>query len=646
MDLFADLTFSPFNWVLADERDIGYQLGGLFPEKRPGSSGLVPLLGWEPGDAWRGPVDPRRYPRAVNPPGGVHVTANNDLNAFGQVRPMTLPMASYRAELIRRRLDERPTHGVEDLQRLHHDHYSLQAERFMALLRPLLPATPAGRELAGWDLCYTAGSVGATRFENVYRALVELVFGELGVGEGALRFALDESVIFPMLHGNFDAVLLSERSAWFAGRPREELYRIAIERGLARPAPRHGEVARMWVDNLFFGGKLPRWLGFDHAFEHVGSRATIPQAQRYRYVGRDGSFAATFRMVTDLASPRAVDVHVRRRLGEPLLALLQGEHGRLGGGPVPPDRAAQRAAASIGVDAHHVGLVKWRPAVKGGRACWPWWSSAPARRCVARDLPTPEPGPDDVLLRVLACGVCRTDLHVADGELPPLGHPVVPGHEIVGEVARVGARVTGLAPGDRVGVPWLGWTCGACDFCRSGRENLCPEARFTGYHRDGGFAEWAVADARFAFPLPPGQDPVATAPLLCAGLIGYRCLADGRRGAGGSASTASAPPATWWPSWPARPARRSSPSSGRATPRPSGSRAGSAPRGPGRPTRSRPRRSTPPSSSRRWARWCRPRSAPSRPAGRWSAAASTCPTSRPSRTRCSGGSGWCARWPT
>ena len=146
----------------------------------------------------------------------------------------------------------------------------------------------------------------------------------------------------------------------------------------------------------------------------------------------------------------------------------------------------------------------------------------PGAPLVARERPVPEPGPDDVLLRVLACGVCRTDLHVADGELPPLGHPVVPGHEIVGEVVRVGASVTGLGPGDRVGVPWLGWTCGTCGFCRSGRENLCEQARFTGYHRDGGFAEFAVADARYAFPLPPGEDPVATAPLLCAGLIGYR----------------------------------------------------------------------------------------------------------------------------
>jgi alcohol dehydrogenase, propanol-preferring len=141
---------------------------------------------------------------------------------------------------------------------------------------------------------------------------------------------------------------------------------------------------------------------------------------------------------------------------------------------------------------------------------------------VSRDLPLREPGPDEVLVRVLACGVCRTDLHVADGDLPLPGHPVVPGHEIVGEVVHAGARVEGLAPGDRVGVPWLGWTCGACDFCRSGRENLCRAAQFTGYHRDGGFAEHAVADARYAFPLPSGLDPVAAAPLLCAGLVGHR----------------------------------------------------------------------------------------------------------------------------
>jgi propanol-preferring alcohol dehydrogenase len=125
---------------------------------------------------------------------------------------------------------------------------------------------------------------------------------------------------------------------------------------------------------------------------------------------------------------------------------------------------------------------------------------------------------------VRACGVCRTDLHVVDGELPSLGRPVVPGHQIIGVVEASGPGVERLAPGRRVGVPWLGWTCGACGFCLSGRENLCADARFTGYHLDGGFADYAVADARYCFPIPDGYSDVEAAPLLCAGLIGYRSL--------------------------------------------------------------------------------------------------------------------------
>jgi propanol-preferring alcohol dehydrogenase len=143
-------------------------------------------------------------------------------------------------------------------------------------------------------------------------------------------------------------------------------------------------------------------------------------------------------------------------------------------------------------------------------------------REAAREVPTP--GPGQLRLRVLACGVCRTDLHVVDGELPALGRPVVPGHQIVGVVEARGPGVERLAPGQRVGVPWLGWTCGACAFCRSGRENLCAEARFTGYHLDGGFAEYALADERYCFPIPEGYSDPQAAPLLCAGLIGYRSL--------------------------------------------------------------------------------------------------------------------------
>ncbi|MFP2896967.1 zinc-dependent alcohol dehydrogenase family protein [Corallococcus sp. 4LFB] len=149
---------------------------------------------------------------------------------------------------------------------------------------------------------------------------------------------------------------------------------------------------------------------------------------------------------------------------------------------------------------------------------------APGERLRLEHRPIPEPGPEQVLLKVHACAVCRTDLHVVDGELTRPKLPLVPGHEIVATVVGVGARVEGFAPGLRVGVPWLGWSCGQCRFCRFGRENLCDTARFTGYDLDGGFAEYTVADARFCFPLPPSFRDVEAAPLMCAGLIGFRSL--------------------------------------------------------------------------------------------------------------------------
>jgi propanol-preferring alcohol dehydrogenase len=137
------------------------------------------------------------------------------------------------------------------------------------------------------------------------------------------------------------------------------------------------------------------------------------------------------------------------------------------------------------------------------------------------DLPQPEPGSGQVLLEIAACGICRTDIHIADGELTQPKLPLVPGHQIVGRVAGGGER---FAPGQRVGVPWLGWTDGTCRYCRSGRENLCDSARFTGYDIDGGYAEMTVADERFCFPLPDDYEDLQAAPLLCAGLIGYRTL--------------------------------------------------------------------------------------------------------------------------
>jgi propanol-preferring alcohol dehydrogenase len=140
------------------------------------------------------------------------------------------------------------------------------------------------------------------------------------------------------------------------------------------------------------------------------------------------------------------------------------------------------------------------------------------------ELEVPRPAAGQALVKVNACAVCRSDLHVVDGELPNPKLPLVPGHEIVGRIAAVGANVTHFKIGERVGVPWLGWTCGECGFCRSGRENLCDLAKFTGYTLDGGYGEYTIADARFCFRIPDVFSDAEAAPLLCAGLIGYRSL--------------------------------------------------------------------------------------------------------------------------
>jgi propanol-preferring alcohol dehydrogenase len=158
--------------------------------------------------------------------------------------------------------------------------------------------------------------------------------------------------------------------------------------------------------------------------------------------------------------------------------------------------------------------------------------SEPRTPLVWTEMPDRHPGPGQIRVKVLACGVCRTDLHVLDGELPRPKSPVIPGHEIVGRIDEIGAGVPGLALADRVGIPWLGHSCGVCPYCEEKRENLCDAPLFTGYTRDGGFATAAIADARFAFPLGETGTDVALAPLLCAGLIGWRSLAaagDGRR---------------------------------------------------------------------------------------------------------------------
>jgi propanol-preferring alcohol dehydrogenase len=174
---------------------------------------------------------------------------------------------------------------------------------------------------------------------------------------------------------------------------------------------------------------------------------------------------------------------------------------------------------------HHVGAMPQTaviPPVKPAMKTGAMRQKAPGTPLVAEEVALAPPGPHDVLLRVRACGVCRTDLHLADGELARARYPVTPGHEIVGDVLETGCEVEEFRPGDRIGVPWLGGTCGACAFCGSGRENLCDAAVFTGATRDGGFASHVIADARYCLAIPSPYGDAEAAPLLCAGLIGYR----------------------------------------------------------------------------------------------------------------------------
>jgi penicillin amidase len=304
LELFAGLTFAPFNWVCADaDGNIGYQLGGLYPRKPAGTSGLLPYPAWDESMHWQEMTDPHEYPRVINPPEGYIVTANQDLNRFGRVKPIKLPMSSYRADRIAALIDSGNELTAADMKKMQYDRYSLQAEKFMEIIKPLLPDTENGQILKEWDRCYDGSSLGATLFEKIYYELILAVFGENGMGREVVAHMIAETSMFAMLHGNFDRVLLMAESAWFGEKSREEIYRAAIDKALAgRPEP-YGRTRRIYINNLFFGGRLPRFLGFDYGpYEHIGSRATIPQSQIFEAMGRPTTIAASFRMITDMST--------------------------------------------------------------------------------------------------------------------------------------------------------------------------------------------------------------------------------------------------------------------------------------------------------------------------------------------------------
>jgi penicillin G amidase len=304
MPHFAAIDFCSQNWVCADrEGNIGYAQSGRCPVRPEGFSGLLPLPGWDESFDWKGTYPVDMNPSMYNPAEGFIRTANNDMNSCAQCLVCNLPMADYRARRIHEMLSARDDHSVASMQKMHYDLYSKHAEDYMPMIRPLLPDTPEGRALADWDLRYTGESTEASSFEKIFFEYAKLVFGKLSLGDEVMDHLMDQTIIFSDFTINFDQVLLSEESAWFGGRPREELLSEAIDKGLAKESPPWGTTRMVMMNNIMFAGRLPKFLGFDYGpIEIIGNRATIPQGQIFTtYGGRVATFSPTFKFVTDFA---------------------------------------------------------------------------------------------------------------------------------------------------------------------------------------------------------------------------------------------------------------------------------------------------------------------------------------------------------
>lgn len=299
---FRQLSMPTFNWVFADRNgNIGYQMNGRMPRRRKGLSGLLPIPGWDSNNDWQGFVDPSDLPNCYNPESGFFATANQDLNEYGKVKPINLPMGAYRAQRIIEHLQQNTEVDIEYIKQMHYDLFSKQAERLMPIIEPFLPETENGKILKEWDLKYDIDSKGAMLFESVYLNLIKIVFGKNGFGEEAAEHLINNTGIFTDYYANFDDVLTDENSPWFKEIDRDKQIKEAIEKGLNLQAKPYGATHQYDMMNIFLGGKLPGFLGFDIKNKPMpGSRATIPQGQIWTAAGRVNTFAPSFRMIVDM----------------------------------------------------------------------------------------------------------------------------------------------------------------------------------------------------------------------------------------------------------------------------------------------------------------------------------------------------------
>jgi penicillin amidase len=298
------------NWLLADrEGNIGYQQSGLLPDRR--HSGLHPVPAWDEEWRWRGFVPSDQLHSVLNPDEGLLATANNDLNPDNGLLVINLPMGSYRIDRIRDLLREIDACTLADMQRIQNDLLSLQAERFMSVMRPLLPESFAGRLLGGWDCRYDCSSRGATLFETVYHVLLREVFGKGLFGEGVWDATVSSTAIVADYYHLFDDILLGDDPSWFGEEGLTELYRRVLGEVLTevdldsiRPWGRRQQIM---MKNVFFDGRLPRWTGFDHGpVELPGNRATIVQGGIFTAHHRQTTFTPSWRFITDLGDDRAL----------------------------------------------------------------------------------------------------------------------------------------------------------------------------------------------------------------------------------------------------------------------------------------------------------------------------------------------------
>jgi penicillin amidase len=280
-------------------------MSGCMPVRRNRWNGLVPVAGWDPENDWQGLVASEDLPRTRNPESGFLATANDDLNHLGKAQPINLPMGPYRAERIAALLAARDDWTVADVELMQMDVLSLHAERFMMLIRPLLPVTPSADILRSWDCRYDPASIGATLFERFYRGLIREVFGGV-CGAEVMRHVTGETSILADFYYNLDRILLADTSVWFGDESRDQIFARVLTRSLDGPLTTWGSEQRVMMKHLMLGGRFPVWLGFDRGpIPLRGNRATIHQGQVYRSGGRVTSFAPSYRLVTDLGEKSA-----------------------------------------------------------------------------------------------------------------------------------------------------------------------------------------------------------------------------------------------------------------------------------------------------------------------------------------------------